>query len=239
MTIKATPAPRRPRKPLKFLGRSLAVAGFLALGNQYAPVIDGVTAATKIIAVPPLLTLSVDNRDIGGNATITMAEGERISITVQGGDTYGYPVAVMLLSALPGGAQFPGNLAGYNPAGAFTWTPPVGTAASSPVNMVTFASYNPYNKLRTVKSVTIKVSVPAQAKPDCLFNWAEKNYPNLFSPVGYPTSVWSIYTYRWYSATNAYLGVSSQDNHVYYMGADGLLQDEGPLSDWLPRAGCQ
>ncbi|MCX7114245.1 MAG: hypothetical protein NTX45_30080 [Proteobacteria bacterium] len=74
---------------------------------------------------------------------------------------------------------------------------------------------------------------------ECLFDWAEKNYPGLFSPPSYPTAVWDIYSYRYYSVTNSYLGVSSVDNHVYYMGADGKSQDEGSLSHWLPKAGCQ
>jgi len=75
---------------------------------------------------------------------------------------------------------------------------------------------------------------------DCLFNWAEGNYPALFVPAGATTAVSGVYTYRHYSATNAYLGVSSVDNHVYYMvGSNGTLQDEGPTSHWLPKAGCQ
>ena len=81
--------------------------------------------------------------------------------------------------------------------------------------------------------------VPVPPPIECLFNWAERNYPSPFAPSGSPTAIWDIYTYRYYLATNAYLGVSSIDNHVYFMGADENLQDEGPLSDWLPKAGCQ
>jgi hypothetical protein len=73
---------------------------------------------------------------------------------------------------------------------------------------------------------------------ECLFNWAERNYSRL-APTGYATKVWSIYTYRYYAAIDAYLGVSSVDNHVYYRGPDGKLQDEGHVSYWLPLAGCQ
>jgi Domain of unknown function (DUF4158) len=62
---------------------------------------------------------------------------------------------------------------------------------------------------------------------------------SLFSPSGSLTAVWSVYTYRYYSATNVYVGVSSTDNDVYYMGADGVLQNEGSLSNWLTTAGCQ
>lgn len=83
------------------------------------------------------------------------------------------------------------------------------------------------------------VSAGTSPTTECLFNWAEKNYPTLFSPAGSPTSALSVYTYRYYSATNAYLGVSSLNNHLYYLGAanNGLL-DAGPLSYWLPLAGC-
>jgi exo-beta-1,3-glucanase (GH17 family) len=40
---------------------------------------------------------------------------------------------------------------------------------------------------------------------ECLFNWAEINYPTLLAPAGSPTAAWTVYTYRYYSATNAYL----------------------------------
>ncbi len=74
---------------------------------------------------------------------------------------------------------------------------------------------------------------------ECVFNWAEGNYPGLFSPSGASSAFWNEYTYRHYPTTNAYLSVSSVDNHVYYQGPDGSLQDEGPLADWLPKAGCK
>ena len=72
--------------------------------------------------------------------------------------------------------------------------------------------------------------------PECLFNWAEKDYPSLFAPAGSSTAIWDVYTYRHYSATNAYLGVSSVDFHAYYLGPDGNMQNEGPLSDWTAKA---
>jgi len=80
---------------------------------------------------------------------------------------------------------------------------------------------------------------PALNASECLFNWAEKNYSNLFAPVDAITSTWETYNYRHYVTTNAYLGVSTSDNHVYYMGPDGEMADQGPTSKWLPMAGCQ
>ncbi len=72
----------------------------------------------------------------------------------------------------------------------------------------------------------------------CFFDWAEKSYGFFFSPANSPTLVWSVYTYRYYAKTNTYLGVSSADNHVYYIGPDGAMQDAGALSTWLPVTGC-
>lgn len=73
----------------------------------------------------------------------------------------------------------------------------------------------------------------------CLFNWAESFYPELFSPAGALTQFSSPYTYRYYQNTNVYVGISSSNNHVYYLGPNGLLQDEGDLSGWFTKAGCK
>ena len=78
-----------------------------------------------------------------------------------------------------------------------------------------------------------------QSSIECLFNWAETTYPSLFAPAGAVSQSGPPYTYRYYSATNTYVGVSSSDSHVYYQDAAGNRQDVGPLSEWLSRAGCQ
>lgn len=85
-------------------------------------------------------------------------------------------------------------------------------------------------------SATVDVGPPPAG---CLFDWAEKAYPGLFPPAGRESGVSGIYTYRHYPAADAYVGISSADGHVYYLGPDRKLQDEGPLFKWLPLAGCQ
>jgi len=90
-----------------------------------------------------------------------------------------------------------------------------------------------------IDNIALSAPMDAAAQTECLFNWAEKNYANLFSPAGQATAHWSVYTYRYYPATNAYVGVSSADNHVYYLGPDGNMADVGALSYWLPFVGCQ
>lgn len=76
-------------------------------------------------------------------------------------------------------------------------------------------------------------------KIECLLNWAEDVYPSLFSPSGAISQFQSPYTYRYYSYTSSYVGVSSFNNHVYYLGPDGVLLDVGDLSGWLTTASCQ
>jgi triacylglycerol lipase len=77
------------------------------------------------------------------------------------------------------------------------------------------------------------------ANIDCLFNWAQTFHPDLFSPAVSGVQFSSPYTYRYYPATNSYVGVSSADNHVYYLGPyDVSPQDVGELSAWLVESGC-
>lgn len=84
---------------------------------------------------------------------------------------------------------------------------------------------------------TLQTSI-AQTAADCLFNWAETNYPSYFSPSGAVTQRYAPYIYRYYSNTNAYLGVSSIDNDVYYLTPYDELIDVGESSYWLALANC-
>jgi hypothetical protein len=72
---------------------------------------------------------------------------------------------------------------------------------------------------------------------DCLFNWAEKNYNGYFAPTAIP-QFYGAYYYRFYSAINSYLGVSSEDNHLYFL-SDGVLHDEGLASSWYTATSCR
>ena len=86
------------------------------------------------------------------------------------------------------------------------------------------------------------ITVPAFiSRSDCLFNWAESIYPNLFAPMGAISNTLAPCYYRYYPQTNAYLATSSADNHVYYLGplSNNSILDVGALSPWLSTAGCQ
>jgi hypothetical protein len=71
-----------------------------------------------------------------------------------------------------------------------------------------------------------------------LLNWAERKDPELLSPAGATSRTLAPYYYRYYQNTNAYVGISSTNNHVYYQDPNGNLQDVGQLSTWLTAAGC-
>ncbi len=76
---------------------------------------------------------------------------------------------------------------------------------------------------------------------DCLFIWAERTYAAFFAPAGAATVKLAQYYYRYYAQSQAYLGTSSENNHVYYFGplSGNSLFDLGNLSDWLTTAGCR
>lgn len=80
--------------------------------------------------------------------------------------------------------------------------------------------------------------VTSLAAADCLFNWAERNHPQLFAPAAGASSVLETYYYRHYPGTNAYVGLSVTDHNVYYLGPDRVLTNVGPLAPWLLASGC-
>ena len=76
---------------------------------------------------------------------------------------------------------------------------------------------------------------------DCLFNWAELQYPDLFAPrVPNSTMQWPYY-YRYYGASpQGYLGVSLLTDDLLYLGdlSNNEMLELGPVSTWLTTAGC-
>ncbi len=99
--------------------------------------------------------------------------------------------------------------------------------------------------------ITFEQTITLAEQPtvsDCLFDWAENNYPELFAPVQGSVGSANLppYYFRHYNTTNAYLGIAAtvdasgghEHNHVYYLGPDGNIQDVGHAYDWLKLAEC-
>jgi hypothetical protein len=85
------------------------------------------------------------------------------------------------------------------------------------------------------------VGVTEKAR-ECLFNWAEKQYPELFKPeiAGTPTELFEEYAYRFYSNSNVYLGFF-QNKKIHLLEAnkaEGIV-DVGDIEPFLKMAGCQ
>lgn len=78
------------------------------------------------------------------------------------------------------------------------------------------------------------------AQADCLMNWGEASYPMLLSPAKPTSRSAAPFYYRYYAATNVYLGISSADQHLYYLPATqtSVPQDLGPAMTWVIQAKC-
>ena len=76
---------------------------------------------------------------------------------------------------------------------------------------------------------------------DCVFNWGEHNYAELLYPTPAPAQRLAPYYYRHYTGTNSYVGISSQDDQLRYMGSasNNEMLDMGSMAVWKQSAGCQ
>ncbi len=72
---------------------------------------------------------------------------------------------------------------------------------------------------------------------DCLFNWAERTYSQLFAPAPAASQAAGAYYFRRYDATNTYLGIDKDTQHVVYLPASGRI-DLGDVAPFVASAGC-
>jgi len=134
----------------------------------------------------------------------------------------------------------------------YAWTPatglvagPANTAAVTPtavgVYQYSVTGFNAGGAGNTASALVTVTPATFISQSDCLFNWAESNYPSFFAPAGAISNTLAPYYYRFYLQTNAYLATSSADSHVYYLGplSNYSILDVGALSGWLSTAGCQ
>ncbi|MDB5871106.1 MAG: hypothetical protein JWQ07_548 [Ramlibacter sp.] len=76
---------------------------------------------------------------------------------------------------------------------------------------------------------------------EMLMDWAETAYPGFFAPQGQVTQFEAPYNYRFYPATNTYLGVAGEDVYVRGPLSGGAIALVGSLSDFsceAARIGC-
>jgi len=75
------------------------------------------------------------------------------------------------------------------------------------------------------------------ARSDCLFDWAERTWPNVLTPVSV-SKVSEPYYYRYYPPWWAYVGISTADANVYLLDVSGM-HNLGNRDAWLASADCQ
>ena len=128
-------------------------------------------------------------------------------------------------------------------------TPAFDEITSYPYRQPTRIFFNPYNANEiwvTNGGNGLRVGLVIAAatritQSDCLFNWAEQNYAQYFSPAGAASATYTPYYYRYYSGTGNYLATSSADSNVWVLGPsfNNSLFDVGPLASFLGVSECQ
>lgn len=75
---------------------------------------------------------------------------------------------------------------------------------------------------------------------DCLFDWAQLNYANLFGPPERTSETLAPYYFRHFRQPEAYLATSLDDRHLYYLGplSGGQVLDAGLMDSWLASSSC-
>jgi len=93
---------------------------------------------------------------------------------------------------------------------------------------------------RSVQVVELKPRSSLTAQADCVFAWAERQYPAYVQPAGGVSQTQGDYHYRAYAGTQSYLGISLSQGRLLFLDARGAgnLVDLGALSSWLAPAGC-
>jgi peptidyl-prolyl cis-trans isomerase A (cyclophilin A) len=89
-----------------------------------------------------------------------------------------------------------------------------------------------------IESVRLLPETPAD-QSDCVFNWAERDFPQYFAPAKAASAYYQNYYYRYYATTGVYL--ATKDNVLWALGppTNNALLSLGPISHFLQPAGCQ
>jgi hypothetical protein len=87
-------------------------------------------------------------------------------------------------------------------------------------------------------SRTTKAAFPVVA--DCLFQWAEKEYSDIFTQDSSGSQQWNGYIYRYYPKSNIYLGFFyQQEVHIKRADLSSRIDAVGAVDYYQELAGCQ
>ena len=75
------------------------------------------------------------------------------------------------------------------------------------------------------------------AKVDCVFDWAEKQFAADYWPAA-KSQLLNGYYARYYSGSKNYLAFNMLNSHLYYIDPIGYTYDYGPIISFTIAAGC-
>lgn len=105
-----------------------------------------------------------------------------------------------------------------------------GTLQTSSANVYIVSSRN------ILKLNTLSLSLGSK---NCIFEWAEQQYPQLFKPATEQSHVLGAYTYRYYSKTNTYLGFfQDKEIHLLQPSLSNEIKEVGFIEDYQNLANC-
>jgi pimeloyl-ACP methyl ester carboxylesterase len=75
---------------------------------------------------------------------------------------------------------------------------------------------------------------------DCLFQWAESSYPDIFGRTRTASTVSGDLVFRKYSGSSSYFGFTKAQGHTFYLGplTNNIVADLGLTSNWMTLSGC-
>lgn len=113
--------------------------------------------------------------------------------------------------------------------------------AGSPYNELPVANYTSPNVIQRSNAVLITQAtefppLASQSESDRIFNYLEAAYPQYLSPSAGTAGTQDGYTYRYYSGSNAYVGV--KDGQIWYLvpSINASINRLGTVAEWLATA---
>lgn len=166
----------------------------------------------------------------GSSATVRLGPAETAQLMVSGRTRTGYLVTpatstLAFSSDLPAVAAVDAN----------------GKVTAGVAGLATIGITATQGGAQTSTVMYVDVAGPLSTRQsDCLFNWAEDQYPTLFLPPRLSSTTVAPYYFRFYASTAAYLATSSNDRHLYYFGplSGNTIMDLGSAFTWYGTSGC-
>lgn len=110
-----------------------------------------------------------------------------------------------------------------------------GAFTNLPVMLLPTTGYRRENFVMIDKAAELPAR-ESQTESDRVFNYIEALYPQYAAPASPSSATFDGYYYRYYAATNAYLG--SKDGQLYYLvpALSPDIQPLGSMTEWLAAA---